>query len=606
MSVLGEKSSTLTNSGSLPKIVISRASGSNPFDPHAHSQYAGEKLQVRLVTLDEKYRSHLLHQQIKAFEEKVYTSSDNFNVDMMLKMFRELARRCKGARDIYTIGGIRQAINQEIRKLRMRKRNKRLPVSEDIGNEADEMMEYFNWFFKNLSYLRELRNNFVSRIFNPLFKYFYNVSHNAPDRERSTDSAMSMSNLSVASHRSIDSGITGISGWSSFRFSDTESQASGDDDIHAARKHMISKAALQLLGRELRDVRSLYDTTELEKTAQRLALVKEQLDYLIDNEDNINHALFSQDSERVVSHLKVKNSRTYFLMRLIPDILVKCQICAWLARKWLEIDDKKTKDLKERLTKLVSLEDQLSRRLKMLSVDIQKHEKKLEKETNELQKLLKREERTNELEMTLHGYQNRERDLKEYMQKLENEKQELTNKLNNAIKEKRTGEYKSLQTMLERNKLQIYAMERQMGTLNFHKSIVDNDMQVELEVKANIIHFTNDVQDQCEELEKMLENEKKEKRTIQAALIPIAHDTEEIRDRLREKAYPVEDNEGIVAQYIGSSRIPLSTLSVREIKRRFTADNPNPKHVPVFESPRKVNIFKTEIQPYPETPEYDW
>lgn len=160
--------------------------------------------------------------------------------------------------------------------------------------------------------------------------------------------------------------------------------------------------------------------------------------------------------------------------------------------------------------------------------------------------------------------------------------------------------------MLERNKLQIYAMERQMGTLNFHKSIVDNDMQVELEVKANIIHFTNDVQDQCEELEKMLENEKKEKRTIQAALIPIAQDTEEIRDRLREKAYPVEDNEGIVAQYIGSSRIPLSTLSVKEIKRRFTADNPNPKHVPVFESPRKVNIFKTEIQPYPETPEYDW
>lgn len=74
------------------------------------------------------------------------------------------------------------------------------------------------------------------------------------------------------------------------------------------------------------------------------------------------------------------------------------------------------------------------------------------------------------------------------MQKLENEKQELTNKLNNAIKEKRTGEYKSLQTicMLERNKLQIYAMERQMSTLNIHKSTVDNAMQVELEVKASL------------------------------------------------------------------------------------------------------------------------
>lgn len=95
----------------------------------------------------------------------------------------------------------------------------------------------------------------------------------------------------------------------------------------------------------------------------------------------------------------------------------------------------------------------------MLLVDIQKYEKKLEKEINELQKFLKCEERINELEMILYGYENRERDFKEYMQKLENEKQEFINKLNNVIKEKRIGEYKFLQIMLERNKLQIYVME---------------------------------------------------------------------------------------------------------------------------------------------------
>lgn len=95
----------------------------------------------------------------------------------------------------------------------------------------------------------------------------------------------------------------------------------------------------------------------------------------------------------------------------------------------------------------------------MFFVDIQKYEKKLEKEINELQKFLKCEERINEFEMILYGYQNRERDFKEYMQKLENEKQEFINKLNNVIKEKRMGEYKFLQIMLERNKFQIYVME---------------------------------------------------------------------------------------------------------------------------------------------------
>lgn len=95
----------------------------------------------------------------------------------------------------------------------------------------------------------------------------------------------------------------------------------------------------------------------------------------------------------------------------------------------------------------------------MFFVDIQKYEKKLEKEINELQKFLKCEERINELEMIFYGYQNRERDFKEYMQKLENEKQEFINKLNNVIKEKKMGEYKFLQIMLERNKFQIYVME---------------------------------------------------------------------------------------------------------------------------------------------------
>lgn len=96
-------------------------------------------------------------------------------------------------------------------------------VFEDIGNEVDEMMEYFNWFFKNLFYLRELRNNFVSCIFNFLFKYFYNVLYNVFDCECFIDLVMFMLNLSVVFYCFIDSVIMGIFGWSLFCFLDIES-----------------------------------------------------------------------------------------------------------------------------------------------------------------------------------------------------------------------------------------------------------------------------------------------------------------------------------------------------------------------------------------------
>ena len=486
----------------------------------------------------------------------------------------------------------------------MRKRNKRLPPSEEeVGK--DDVIEYFTWFFQNLTYLRQLKGNFMTRVFNPLFKYFYDVNNNGPDREKSADSAMSFSGFSVASQKSMDSGVTGFSGWSSFRLSDSASHVSGEEDIHTTRKRIISRAALQLLSRQLKDVKQLYDTTEIEKTAHRLSLLRDQLDYLIDNENKIPHEMFSQDSEKAVCHLKVKNSRTYFLMRYIPDILVKFQLLAWLARKWLEEDDKKTKDLKERLAKISKLEDQLTKRMNVLTRDIQGHERNLEKQTNQLQDLLKREERVQELELNMHVYEENREKLAANQKELEKEKQEINSKIQEAIKGKKTTDFKTLQTMFERNKLQRYAVERQLATIQFHKNVAYTDMQIEMEVKANIIHFTNDVQDQCEELEKKLEKERKEKRTIQAALVPISRDKEILSERLREREYPLSTGDEVVAEYLGSSRIPLPVNRPQRMLNGYNQRSTG--QLQVLDTSRNHAIAPAHAIPrYRQTMDSDW
>ncbi|CAC5387610.1 unnamed protein product [Mytilus coruscus] len=515
--------------------------------------------QVRLLTLEEKYRSYLLYQQIKAFEEKVYLSYDNFNVDMLLKMFREMARRCKGARDIYTLAGLRQALQVEIRKNRMRQRNKKSDLPEKKPEEPDQVVQYFIWFFNNLKYLRDLRANFVDRVFNPLFKYFYEFGSTGPDRERSVDSAMSFSNFSVNSVKTFDSHVTGLSsfsGWSQLGFSETGSQES-DENIHTTRKKMLARAALLLLGREFRDIKNLYDSTEIEKISHRLSFLKEQLDFLIDNESQFSSEMFSQDSEKAVCHLKVKNSRTYSLMRLIPDILVKFQKAAWLAKRWLELDDMKTKDLNERLHKLAALEGQFSKRLSALSKNIQEHESQLERGTKELQNLLKREDRTSDLELKVHDFKGKISKLETDMQTLNEEKIQLVKDIEDTKKTMNISGHKNLLTMYERNKLQRYAIERQLAAIKFQENIALKDMEVETEVKPNIMHFTNDVQDRCEELERALEQEKREKNTLQAALYPISKDKEFIAEKLREKQMHIAEERGqVLAKYVGSSNRP--------------------------------------------------
>lgn len=539
------------------------------------------------MTLEEKYRSYLLYQQIKAFEEKVYLSYDNFNVDVLLKMFREMARRCRGTRDIYTLAGLRQALQAEIRKCHMRQRNRRAKdMIEKKPEEPDPVIQYFIWFFDNLKYLRSMRANFVDRIFTPLFKYFHEVGSVGPDRERSLDSAMSFSNFSINSGKTHNSHLTGmssISGWSHVN-SETGSQDS-DDNIHTTRKKMLARAALLLLGREFRDVKNLYDSTEIEKISHRLSFLKEQLDFLIDNESQFSSEMFSQDSERAVFHLKVKNSRTYGLMRLIPDILVKFQKAAWLARKWLELDDMKTKDLNERLQKLALLEGQFSKRLSTLSTNIQNHEAQLEQGTRELQNLLKREDRANDLELKMHDFKSKLAKLQEDMTSLNDEKMSLLKDIEDCRKKIDTSKQKNLQTMYERNKLQRYAIERQIAAIEFQQNLATTDMEVEKEVKPNIMYFTNDVQDRCEELERALEQEKKERHTLQAALYPISKDKEFIAERLREKRLRAAEDKGqTVAKYIGTTN--QEDLTFRSLPGRLNVnDNGSPTNRSILHQP---------------------
>ncbi|XP_063421545.1 uncharacterized protein LOC134706493 isoform X1 [Mytilus trossulus] len=553
--VLKEQMTNTAVPPSIPRITVT----SSTDEETSKSHKTAEKIQVRLLTLEEKYRSYLLYQQIKAFEEKVYLSYDNFNVDMLLKMFREMARRCKGARDIYTLAGLRQALQVEIRKGRMRQRNKKTDLPERKQEEPDQVVQYFIWFFNNLKYLRDLRANFVDRVFSPLFKYFYEFGSTGPDRERNVDSAMSFSNISVNSVKTFDSHVTGLSsfsGWSQLGLSESGSQES-DENIHTTRKKMLARAALLLLGREFRDIKNLYDSTEVEKISHRLSFLKEQLDFLIDNESQFSSEMFSQDSEKAVCHLKVKNSRTYSLMRLIPDILVKFQKAAWLAKRWLELDDMKTKDLNERLQKLAALEGQFSKRLSALSKNIQDHESQLERGTRELQNLLKREDRTSDLELKVHDFKGKISKLETDMQILNEEKVKLVKDIEDTKKTINVSGHKNLLTMYERNKLQRYAIERQIAAIKFQENIALKDMEVETEVKPNIMHFTNDVQDRCEELERALEQEKREKNTLQAALYPISKDKEFIAEKLREKQMHIAEERGqVVAKYVGSSNKP--------------------------------------------------
>ena len=518
--------------------------------------------------MEPKYRSHFLYEQIKSFEDKVYKSFEEFNVDILNNMFNALLKRTVvDRRKVKTLAHLRKCHTDLKKVLHCKKLHRHLEQTF----EEHKLVSYFNWFFQYVDYLRHLRDNFVDRIYNPLFRYFYNIGYDMHDREDTTDSGELLTHRSSAlSFRSLDSGYSGLTNFAleNDRLSASLSGRSLLDQTEENRRKIVTRNALIALGKEFKDIKKLYDTAEIEKLAERLTHLRSRTDHLLDVENALDPLLLSQDSEKSVFHLKIKDDGPYNLMRLISDILMKFQKEAWLARKWLELDDQTTKDLNEKLDKLTRLEQQMNRRLRLLTKEIQTNEDQLEAQTASLSTLLKREDRANDLGESVFVLNQHKDVLEGKLQKLNAERTELCDKITAAVNQKDKNMYRKLKPLYEKNKLQRFALMRQIDTQRYRITLVESDMNMELELKTDVIHTTNDVQDKCEELEQRIDKARKEQRALQKALLPIIKDKNFVKEQIQMKDLN-QESEGETDDEVFDNRDVSNVFDKRDDSKVF-------------------------------------
>ncbi|CAG5115411.1 unnamed protein product [Candidula unifasciata] len=511
---------------------------------------------MRLLVLEETERSQLMHKLVTAFQQNVLLCFDHYkpeltlyclrivtslsarkprlrsrnltvtgepetNIHQVTDPFAELDVEEALSRELpnFTVSKLRETVQQLLRRATLRQDGTLYFAGSPEESMATKSVQYFIWFFDFMDFLHELFVNFVEKIFNPLFKYFQDYNFLSSDgRTNSVSSAFSkLSQFSESDNQgSLDGDHEG---------SESESLA------ESRRMHAQAKASLLQLCKEYKDIKSIYDTTAIDRVAQRLSFVKEQLEYLLDEEDEVDPDLYSAESGKLIEHMNM-DFGTENLIRLVPDILVKLKKAAWLARRWLELDDQRTKDVSAKLDKLAIVEKQLVKRLDVLHDDITKGEKKLERETNELNRLMEKEGRPDVL--TLQSY-NIDREIKSITIKLEQlnkEKETFAERLSEIVKAKNLSEFHKLKFKFESNKLQRFTMERKLATLAFKKNLLDDDLNIELFVRPSVIHSSNKLQDECERLEKYIRQQKEELVSIKRALLPVQEDKASLMNRL--------------------------------------------------------------------------
>ena len=526
---------------------------------------------MRLLVLEESKRSEVMHKLVSAFQQKVLMCFDHYKPELTLSCLRivtalsamkpklkpgtasdELKRKkcgdgvnktCVGKKvsdatslpdpfaelDVeealvrelpnFTVSRLRSAVQQLLRHATLRQDGTLYFTGNSEASIATKSVQYFIWFFDFMDYLQELFAGFVEKIFTPLFKFFQDHAFiGATGRTHSMSSTFSRLSLFSES----DSG----------HFSpDHESTEEEESLAEKVRMRVQAKASLLQLSKDYKDIKAIYDTSEIDKVAERLSFVKEQLDYLLDEEDEVDPEIYSEESSKMIEHLEMDFGTENFI-RLVPDMLVKLKKAAWLARRWLELDDRRTKDVREKVEKLSTIEEELSTRVEMLQEDISKGEKKLERETDELSRLMEKEGRYDSLTFKSYSVENQIQNLKAKLEKLCVEKDTFASRLKSIVRSRDMAGFQKLKFQYESNRLQRFVTSRKLATLTYQKDLMADDLDLELLVRPSVIHVSNKLQDECEYLEQALRVKREEVVNIKRALMPVQEDRASLINRL--------------------------------------------------------------------------
>ena len=412
-----------------------------------------------LSSVEEEERYKLIKSQVESFQQKVKMCEDAYSTQLAESMFSQMLL-ADGAHV------------QTVYKL------KHYAQTRPEHETNNPLLVYANWYIANLSYLKELKANFDERIYVILTKFYQQEEL----EEEVIESVPGSKEPSIMS------------------------------DVRAQNSTSVLK-----FKNDLPEVKDLYDFTEVNNIAQRLRYLRQRWQLLLDDESEISPTLFSFNSR--ISTTPHCPTQIVYLLRLVPDILLKCRNAGLLALQWLEHASSKAIDAHTKYSKLERVKSILTEKLSGLSDEIKLEEKALEAESSDLELLAEREERANEI-------MSKTKRIDFHIEQLQSKIYQLNidnNRVKHAIKSD-VSNRQALNKQLYNNELEVLKLGKDIKLLQYEKTLLEEELAVELEVKPCMIRFTDQIQEKCETLEQTIDKKRQEKQTVESALIPVIAD----------------------------------------------------------------------------------
>ncbi|XP_078703851.1 uncharacterized protein LOC144928940 [Branchiostoma floridae x Branchiostoma belcheri] len=513
--------------------------------------------------MDEATRSDLMRAQIAAFERHMEQLQSTFSTGTLYKMLKLLTK--KQTIELHSLASLAQVstlLDWEQQRL-----------SDTGGKPKDrDMVHYFSWFLEYVEYLQELKQSFDERIFAPLCQYFYDEEdpdikgiHSNLEEEGDVLEPSKTQAMLLTKTDSVDSGVeTGL-----LEHSGSDYSLSAFIRSPGARAGPRLGSTLEILRKDFPDLLEPYDNKELRQVALQLTRLRRRWSSLFQKDVEIEEDMLDRESGAEVNLFR---DSTHFqpVLRLVPDVFIKARKAAGLARRWLEIDGTTSRTLQTKLEQIEKIQAVLERKLGYVIHSIKRKEEKLQRGSEQVQMLLKREDRSNELTFQLYGVDKTINSLQRRLRELQVEKDYVRKHLRKRA-DKESEEYQTYRLKYIQTRLQSKVVDRELSTKQYQRTILEEDMHVELECKPSLIRFADKEQEKCEKLEQELERDRAEKRKIEVALVPLKSERTRLKsesDQQKLNRFPQEQRRRVLRfRETESDDIRVYTQRVRETQQ---------------------------------------
>ncbi|KAL3832135.1 hypothetical protein ACJMK2_023806 [Sinanodonta woodiana] len=382
--------------------------------------------------------------------------------------------------------------------------------------EEDQAVRYFETFFNDFFYLKDLKKYFDDELMYTLHRYYY-------DQNADNESEPKVKTKSREKAEENDIKKMTLNEPAKKRKGSVKAQATGNS---TAKKFEQVKSDL-------------------------LEICKKWDGLLKDGDLNLND--FDPDSYHELLQF-VDYSQFEPILRLVPDIFAKCYKSIDLAKQWMNIANAVRKDIptktktrqpaeketaqvtppteeeqqrttsKEFIRQIMELKDQLSD----MDISISKDEQQLQEYTTEIEGLHERENRFDEVTSTFQRMDSLVSDAGDQYLKAKEGKSNAVKQIQTFTRE--SAEYAQMYTELKRMDEEVTRTYNHLKLMEFQKSIVQEDYLVEMEVRPSFIYFVADTKEKIHELQFIIEAKKEEKRRIEKNIMLLKTNTERMRN----------------------------------------------------------------------------